>query len=106
MARLGLSTQSYTRCSWCGTLAFEPADISRNVTSQGFGLTIGSDFYLVFDARARLAYYREPTPTSLVVSHGQFTPLNGSFTSPIGGTLSIGNVSSYEMQHVVDGAKY
>lgn len=73
---------------------------------QGFGLTIGSDFYLVVDRRARRAYYRSPIPKDLSYSHGQFTMINGSAPFiPVSGVLGQGSALSYEMQHIVKGLK-
>ncbi|KAF9447802.1 DUF1212-domain-containing protein [Macrolepiota fuliginosa MF-IS2] len=46
----------------------------------GFGLTIGSDFYLVLDRRARRQYYHNPLATNLTYTHGQFVFANS--TSP------------------------
>ncbi|KAF8078786.1 hypothetical protein FPV67DRAFT_1689948 [Lyophyllum atratum] len=68
----------------------------------GFGLTIGSDFYLVVDRRARRAYYRGNTPQDFTYTHGHFTMVNG--TSPliaISGVLAQGNSS--ELLHIVKG---
>ncbi|KDR85369.1 hypothetical protein GALMADRAFT_218460 [Galerina marginata CBS 339.88] len=54
----------------------------------GFGLTIGSDFYLVLDRRARRIYYRSSIPENLAYNHGQFVMQNGSHPLvPISGVL-------------------
>ncbi|KAJ3722927.1 hypothetical protein C8R42DRAFT_702187 [Lentinula raphanica] len=70
----------------------------------GFGLTIGSDFYLVVDRRARKSYYASSVPTNLTYTHGRFVPANGShpFIS-IQGVLGQADALSYEQQHLVKG---
>ncbi|KAF5384823.1 hypothetical protein D9615_001375 [Tricholomella constricta] len=68
----------------------------------GFGLTIGSDLYLVVDRRARHAYYRGNTPQDTIYTHGKFTMVNG--TTPLislSGTLAQGNSS--ELINIVKG---
>ncbi|KAJ7293412.1 hypothetical protein C8J57DRAFT_1043297 [Mycena rebaudengoi] len=69
----------------------------------GFGLTIGSDFYLVVDRRARRNYYTGPTTTPTRYAHGTFLLSNGSnpFT-PIIGVLGLGG-TSYETEHIHKG---
>ncbi|KXN85677.1 Pheromone-regulated membrane protein 10 [Leucoagaricus sp. SymC.cos] len=47
----------------------------------GFGLTIGSDFYLVLDRRARRQYYHNSSSTNFTYIHGQFVFSNS--TSPL-----------------------
>ncbi|KAJ4498734.1 hypothetical protein C8R41DRAFT_790221 [Lentinula lateritia] len=70
----------------------------------GFGLTIGSDFYLVVDRRARKAYYVNSTPTNLTYTHGRFVMANGSIPFiPIQGVLGQANALNYEQQHLVKG---
>ncbi|KAF9270039.1 DUF1212-domain-containing protein [Marasmius fiardii PR-910] len=70
----------------------------------GFGLTIGSDFYLVVDRRARKAYYTSNTHTNLTYLHGHFEFTNGSVTSiHPQGVIGYGNPLSYEQQHIVKG---
>lgn len=69
----------------------------------GFGLTIGSDFYLVIDRRARRAYYRSSIPENLTYTHGQFLMTNG--TSPfssITGVLGRGNAIHFG-EHIIKG---
>ena len=93
----------------CATTQFRHNSEScqlKLLISQGFGLTIGSDFYLVLDQHARRVYYQKPIPTNVTVSHGQFTPLNGTITSPVMGVLSMGSTIPYEMQHVVKGVTF
>ncbi|KAF9029244.1 DUF1212-domain-containing protein [Hymenopellis radicata] len=69
----------------------------------GFGLTIGSDFYLLVDRRARHAYYAAGTPSSQTYAHGTFLMLNSSTPFiPISGVLGTGT-PSYTMQHIVKG---
>ncbi|KAJ7071193.1 hypothetical protein C8F01DRAFT_1109503 [Mycena amicta] len=69
----------------------------------GFGLTIGSDLYLVVDSRARRAYYTGPATAPPTFTHGTFQTLNG--THP--GTLVAGVLGltgrSYETEHVIKG---
>ncbi|KAH9486583.1 Pheromone-regulated membrane protein 10 [Psilocybe cubensis] len=57
----------------------------------GFGLTIGSDFYLVIDRHARREYYRSAIPDNLIYIHGHFSGLNGT-KSPVStnGVLGLG----------------
>jgi hypothetical protein len=85
----------------CSSVYQTPVDL---LFIQGFGLTIGSDFYLVVDRRARRAYYQKPMPKDLSYSHGQFTMTNGSapFIS-VNGVLGQASALTYEMQHVVKG---
>ncbi|KJA25855.1 hypothetical protein HYPSUDRAFT_134069 [Hypholoma sublateritium FD-334 SS-4] len=59
----------------------------------GFGLTIGSDFYLVIDKRARQIYYRSSIPDNLSYTHGRFVMLNGSDPLvPISGVIGLGRL--------------
>ncbi|KAF8973577.1 hypothetical protein BDZ97DRAFT_1971264 [Flammula alnicola] len=59
----------------------------------GFGLTIGSDFYLVIDRRARHIYYRSSIPENLNYTHGRFVMLNGTDPlNPITGVLGLGRL--------------
>ncbi|KAF5388489.1 hypothetical protein D9757_004584 [Collybiopsis confluens] len=70
----------------------------------GFGLTIGSDFYLVVDRRARRAYYASNIPNNLTYTHGRFVMANGSTPFvPIQGVLGQTNSLNYEQQHLVKG---
>jgi len=73
--------------------------------SQGFGLTIGSDFYLVIDRRARRIYYHSSVPTNLTYTHGQFITQNGSnpFT-PVSGVLGLTNIVGTVPDHTIKGA--
>lgn len=70
---------------------------------KGFGLTIGSDFYLVVDRRARRNYYESSSTTNLTYTHGQFTMINGStpFVA-MSGVLGQKGLS-FEEQHLVKG---
>lgn len=67
-------------------------------------MTIGSDFYLVVDHRARRAYYQGTTPTDLTYTHGQFAMVNGSapFTA-ISGVLGQANAQTFVAEHIVKG---
>ncbi|KAI3622099.1 hypothetical protein WG66_015127 [Moniliophthora roreri] len=71
----------------------------------GFGLTIGSDFYLVVDRRARKAYYSGNKFTNLTYVHGHFQFTNGSNSSSVfpHGVLGYGSPLTYEQQHIVKG---
>ena len=70
---------------------------------KGFGLTIGSDFYLVVDRRARKAYYEAGEPSKHTYAHGHFRMVNGSSPFiPISGVLGTGE-PSYQQQHIVKG---
>ncbi|KAF9076107.1 hypothetical protein BDP27DRAFT_1442803 [Rhodocollybia butyracea] len=70
----------------------------------GFGLTIGSDFYLVVDRRARKSYYASSIPTNLTYTHGRFVMANGSSPLiPIEGVLGQANALNYEQQHLIKG---
>ncbi|KIK70784.1 hypothetical protein GYMLUDRAFT_89792 [Collybiopsis luxurians FD-317 M1] len=70
----------------------------------GFGLTIGSDFYLVVDRHARKAYYTGNIPTNLTYTHGRFVMANGSIPfAPIQGVLGQGSSLNYEQQHLIKG---
>jgi hypothetical protein len=71
---------------------------------KGFGLTIGSDFYLVADRRARRTYYRSSIPEDLSYTHGQFLMVNGSAPFvPLVGVLGQGNITGYAADHTVKG---
>ncbi|KAF8203194.1 hypothetical protein BJ912DRAFT_842444 [Pholiota molesta] len=71
----------------------------------GFGLTIGSDFYLVLDTQARHKYYRSSISDHLNYTHGRFEMLNGSHPLvPISGVIGLGNlVGSAADTHTVKG---
>ncbi|KAJ8083802.1 pheromone-regulated protein prm10 [Marasmius tenuissimus] len=71
----------------------------------GFGLTIGSDFYLVVDRRARKAYYTTNNAlTNLTYVHGHFEFSNGSSTSiHPSGVIGYSNPLSYDQHHIVKG---
>ncbi|KAJ7932570.1 hypothetical protein B0H13DRAFT_2517311 [Mycena leptocephala] len=66
----------------------------------GFGLTIGSDLYLVVDHRARRAYYSGPATAPTTYTHGIFKTMNG--TVLISGVLGLTG-ESYETEHVIKG---
>lgn len=75
--------------------------------SQGFGLTIGSDFYLVVDRRARRMYYQAssltPDPTKMTFVHGNFRLINDSMPfAPVSGVIGT-VISKAEKMHVVKG---
>ncbi|KAF5374993.1 hypothetical protein D9758_000447 [Tetrapyrgos nigripes] len=70
----------------------------------GFGLTIGSDFYLVVDRRARKAYYSKNVLHNLTYTHGRFEFVNG--TNPltvIQGVLGKSIPLTNEQQHIFKG---
>ncbi|PPQ64523.1 hypothetical protein CVT26_002062 [Gymnopilus dilepis] len=70
----------------------------------GFGLTIGSDFYLVLDKRARAEYYRGSIPENLNYTHGAFSFNNG--TNPltiVSGVIGAGHVSDHLSDHTLKG---
>ncbi|KAJ7706362.1 hypothetical protein B0H17DRAFT_919283 [Mycena rosella] len=68
----------------------------------GFGLTIGSDLYLVVDHHARLAYYSGPATMPSIFTHGVFQPTNGTNTASISGILAVTG-RSFESEHIVKG---
>ncbi|KAJ6519652.1 hypothetical protein C8R45DRAFT_29694 [Mycena sanguinolenta] len=69
----------------------------------GFGLTIGSDLYLVVDHRARHAYYSGPVTLPPTYIHGTFAMFNGTNPGiPVSGVLGLTG-ESYEMEHVIKG---
>jgi len=71
---------------------------------QGFGLTIGSDFYLVVDRRARRTYYRSSIPEDLSYTHGKFLMVNGSEPFvPLVGVLGQGNITGFAADHMIKG---
>ena len=56
-------------------------------------MTIGSDFYLVIDRRARRTYYRSSIPENLNYTHGHFIMANGTERLvPIAGVLGLGHL--------------
>ncbi|KAJ7596861.1 hypothetical protein C8J56DRAFT_299343 [Mycena floridula] len=69
----------------------------------GFGLTIGSDFYLVVDHRARRNYYEGSASTNLTYTHGKFAMMNG--TTPFVGVSGVlGQAGlTFQQQHLVRG---
>ena len=68
-------------------------------------MTIGSDFYLVVDRRARRNYYAGFS-NNLNYTHGHFTMLNGTNPfSAIGGVLATGSTASYQLEHIVKGKR-
>ena len=70
---------------------------------KGFGLTIGSDFYLVVDRRARRIYYRSSIPEDLNYTHGKFLMVNGSEPFvPLVGVLGQRNITGYA-DHTIKG---
>ena len=71
---------------------------------QGFGLTIGSDIYLVVDRRARRTYYHSSTTEGLNYTHGKFLMANGSEPFvPLVGVLGQGNITIYTANHTIKG---
>ncbi|KAK0198286.1 hypothetical protein F5146DRAFT_81307 [Armillaria mellea] len=69
----------------------------------GFGLTIGSDFYLVVDRKAHRAYVQGSLPTNYTYAHGTFSMTNGSAPFvPISGVLAKG-IQTFEQAHIVKG---
>jgi hypothetical protein len=54
---------------------------------QGFGLTIGSDFYLVLDRRARRDYYHNALQSNLTYTHGQFVFSNSTSLKMVSGVI-------------------
>ncbi|KAJ7786134.1 hypothetical protein B0H16DRAFT_1681312 [Mycena metata] len=69
----------------------------------GFGLTIGSDLYLVVDHRAREAYYSGPATMPTTYTHGVFQMINGTNPGvPFGGVLGLTG-RSYESEHIIKG---
>ncbi|PPQ67095.1 hypothetical protein CVT25_005696 [Psilocybe cyanescens] len=70
----------------------------------GFGLTIGSDFYLVIDRHARREYYRSTIPDNLIYSHGLFIALNGSNSHvSTRGVLGLGIATGNTPDHTIKG---
>ncbi|KAI5835310.1 hypothetical protein K523DRAFT_291739 [Schizophyllum commune Tattone D] len=69
----------------------------------GFGLSIGSDIFLVIDRHARKEYYAT-FMYKLNHTHGHFTMINGTAPFvPIGGVLSTGSLASYQLEHLTHG---
>ncbi|KIY45785.1 DUF1212-domain-containing protein, partial [Fistulina hepatica ATCC 64428] len=69
----------------------------------GFGLTLGSDLYLVIDRRAHDQYYLGRNSQRNYI-HGTFTMMNGSVPFvPITGTIATGSDADYQMAHMVKG---
>lgn len=69
---------------------------------QGFGLTIGSDFFLVLDSRARRNYYRSSIPTNLNYTRGYFLLSNGSHPGLAAtGILGVGHAGTNLPAHTV-----
>lgn len=92
--------QSYIRCSSSAS-PFLASSLLK-LLRQGFGLTIGSDFFLVLDNQARRNYYRSSIPTNLNYTHGHFVPGNGSQPGLlINGVMGIGRADSYLPAHTV-----
>jgi hypothetical protein len=67
---------------------------------QGFGLSIGSDFYFVVDRRARHTFYRGQAQ-NMTYTHGTFLMVNGSAPFvPINGVLARPMASASAAGHV------
>ncbi|KAL1670420.1 hypothetical protein GGG16DRAFT_95861 [Schizophyllum commune] len=95
------SLELMSRNLFCGSVRIVYAVIYT--LFLGFGLTIGSDFYLVVDRRARRNYYAGFS-NNLNYTHGHFTMLNGTNPfSAIGGVLATGSTASYQLEHIVKG---
>ncbi|TRM66395.1 hypothetical protein BD626DRAFT_546679 [Schizophyllum amplum] len=95
------SLELMSRNLFCGSVRIVYAIIYT--LFLGFGLTIGSDFYLVVDRRARRNYYAGYN-NNLNYTHGHFTMLNGSTPFlPVGGVLATGSTVSYQLEHVIKG---
>jgi hypothetical protein len=54
---------------------------------QGFGLTIGSDLYLVLDRHARHDYYHNALESNLTYTHGQFVFSNLTSLKMVSGVI-------------------
>ncbi|THV06006.1 DUF1212-domain-containing protein [Dendrothele bispora CBS 962.96] len=70
----------------------------------GFGLTIGSDFYLVVDRHARKNYYSNNALQNLTYTHGRFEFVNG--TSPftaIHGVIGRALITNSEEENIIKG---
>ncbi|KAH8835230.1 hypothetical protein DL96DRAFT_1519860 [Flagelloscypha sp. PMI_526] len=63
----------------------------------GFGLTLGSDFYLVLDRRAKRAYYDGINAGQELFVHGNFTFTNSSVPSQI----LAGTLGRHDSQHAL-----
>ncbi|KAJ7102101.1 hypothetical protein B0H15DRAFT_768868 [Mycena belliarum] len=69
----------------------------------GFGLTIGSDLYLVVDRHARLAYHSGPATMPPIFTHGMFEMTNSSNAGMfVSGVLGLTG-RSFESEHIVKG---
>ncbi|KAL1748580.1 hypothetical protein HDZ31DRAFT_79689 [Schizophyllum fasciatum] len=69
----------------------------------GFGLSIGSDFFLIIDRHARKEYHQN-FMRSTNHTHGHFTMINGTAPFvPIQGVLSTGSIANYQLEHLVQG---
>ena len=99
MVQFELYMQSYIHCSSSVHPLLFPSLLKL---LQGFGLTIGSDFFLVLDNQARRNYYRSSIPSNLNYTHGHFVPGNGSQPGLlINGVMGIGKADSYLPAHTV-----
>ncbi|KAF9527783.1 hypothetical protein CPB83DRAFT_894966 [Crepidotus variabilis] len=72
----------------------------------GFGLTIGSDFYLVLDRSARRRYYRSSIPQNLNYTQGYFLAQNGTLAGVavrgvMGIALAGGNVPAHTFKNCI-----
>ncbi|KAF7339793.1 hypothetical protein MVEN_01895800 [Mycena venus] len=87
----------------CAFFGWSNERVAKTIFNQGFGLTIGSDLYLVVDHRARRAYYSGPATMPPTDYHGVFQMLNGTNSGvPVSGTLGLTG-ESYETEHVIKG---
>lgn len=79
------------------------------VISQGFGLQIGSDFYLLFDKSARQNIHSlDARMNGVIVLTGTFVSDNGTFAhindgNPLDGTFTFTNSSAYFRENIVTG---
>jgi len=71
-----------------------------DTSSQGFGLTIGSDLYLLVNPKAQRALEAINHPTAEFL-HGNFTEYNGTTLYQFAGTFGFENATN--SQHVQKG---
>ena len=77
--------------------------------SQGFGLQIGSDFYLLFDKSSRHKLNAlNARMNGIIVLTGTFVADNGTLThvndgKPLDGTFTFANSTSYVRDHIIEG---
>lgn len=91
LTRSILVSRSFTRSSCTCCAAFITRCYLHRLLYRGFGLTIGSDLYLLLDSRARDAQAAGIAGLNNVIINGQFRASNASAIQNFAGTFTFSN---------------